>query len=149
MMWLLRLLRGRTDASHIGDDVLHGAPCKRLAVKLDLEQASAATTDGLRAPAVDRFERLRALPATVWIDGQYIRRVHFSEVLPRELTLELWDYGVPTDDLNWSRLPTFKSPDENALYAGEQTPWHRRLRRRLNLTRTSSPTTGRPPEDRA
>lgn len=134
MMWLLQLLRGTTDATHEGDDTLHGTPCKRLAVHLDLEQASGATARGLRAPAVDRFEQLRALAATVWIDGHYIRRVHVSEVLPRELTLELWDYGVSTDDLNWSRLPTFKSPDENALYAGEQTAWHQRLRRRLNLT---------------
>jgi hypothetical protein len=133
MMWLLQLLRGTTDAIREGEDVLHGTRCIRLTVRVDLEQASAATAGGLSVPPVDRFEQLRSLPATVWIDGEHIRRVRLERLQSRELTLELWDYGLSTEDFNWSRLPTFRSPDEAAMYAGEGVSRLQALRRKLHF----------------
>lgn len=45
-----------------------------------------------------------------------------SDVLQRDLTLELWDYGTAIEEFDWSRLPTFKSPHEHGFYAGEHKP---------------------------
>lgn len=99
---------------------------------MDLERASALQAGGLRAPAVDRFDDLHALPAAVWTDERFIRRVQIIRDEPRkQLTLELWDFDVATDDLDWSRLPTFKSPEEAASYAGERASGRQRLVRAI------------------
>ncbi len=120
VLWTLRVLSGITDAEVDGEDVLRGTTCTRMSVHIDLAKASGASAEGLRSPAVDRFEQLLALPATVWIDGEYVRRVAIQGVESRDVSLELWDYGVATDDLDWARLPTFESPEEQAAVAGRR-----------------------------
>jgi hypothetical protein len=130
MLWVLQVLLGVTEARVEGEDVLYGSVCTRLSVHADLAIASEAVPGGLRSPRVDRFEELHALPGSVWVDGEHIRRVHFPDVESRQLSLELWDYGVATDEFDWSRLPTFRSPQEAAQYAGQAESWHRRLRNR-------------------
>jgi len=107
VLWLLRVLRGVTDARFTGTDPVRGTACRRFDTHVDLERASAAVADGLAAPTVRRFEQLRALPVTVWIDGEHVRRVAFEQVGPasRRRVLELWEFGVAVDDLDWSRLP--------------------------------------------
>ena len=54
---------------------------------------------------------------TVWIDGQRIRRFQTVERgsgrsarATKTETVELWDFGVPVDSLDWSRLPSFRTP---------------------------------------
>jgi hypothetical protein len=112
VLWLLQLLPGTVDASPDGTEMIRGTACRRLAVHVDLERASAASGEGLRPPPVERFEELRALSATVWIDGQHVRRVRFEGGPPvrQRATLDLWEFGVPVGQLDWSRLPTFRSP---------------------------------------
>jgi hypothetical protein len=131
LLWVLRLVRGVSRATHEGDELLRRTPCKRCSATVDMERALTAGEKGLRVPAVDRFEDLHALPISVWIDDTHVRRVKFHQKTGQDLTVELWDFGIPTDEYNWSRLPTFRSPSEAALYAGEEKPWHRRLRQRL------------------
>jgi hypothetical protein len=112
VLWLVRLLPGTTDAALEGTDTLHGTLCQRLAAHVDLARASAASGAGLRPPLVERFEDLSALPVTVWIDGQHVRRIRSEHDLALEFittTLDLWEFGVPAGDLDWSRLPTFRS----------------------------------------
>ncbi len=77
-----------------------------------MDRASTASGEGLQPPPVERFEELRALPVTVWIDGQHVRRVRFEGGPParHRATLDLWEFGVPVGELDWSRLPTFCSP---------------------------------------
>ena len=118
VLWLLRLLPGATDAALEGTDTLHGAPCRRFAATVDLARASAASGEGLAPPQVGRFDELRALPVTVWINGQHVRRILFQQAGPplRRLTLDLWEFGVAADDLDWSRLPTFRSPGYEAQH---------------------------------
>jgi hypothetical protein len=106
---LLRLLPSTTDAAPEGTDTLHGTLCQRLAAHVDT--ARWASGEGLRPlPLIDRF--LRVLPVTVWIDGQHVRRIRFEggQTPTYITTLDLWEFGVPTGDLDWSRPPAFRSP---------------------------------------
>ena len=108
VLWLLWLLLGTTDAGLDGTETIRGTACRKLAVHADLERASNAGGEGLRPPPVKRFEELRALPVTVWIDGQHVRRVRFEQGSPawQISALDLWEFGVPVGELDWSRLPT-------------------------------------------
>jgi hypothetical protein len=128
VLWLLRLLPGTTDASPNGTETIRGTTCRRFAAHTDMERAATANGDGLRPPSVDRFEELRAVPVTVWIDGQHVRRVRFERgpQLRHRATLDLWEFGVPVGDLDWSRLPTIRSPG----YEQERRPWYQRVVRR-------------------
>jgi hypothetical protein len=53
---------------------------------------------------------------TVWIDGRHVQRFQTAEPgsgryarATRTETVELWDFGVPVDELDWSRLPAFRT----------------------------------------
>lgn len=90
---LLRLLQATTDAWPAGDESLRGTPCRKLAVR-------AGSTE-----------------FTVWIDDERIRQIQLEVHASNEhastsetRTTELWDFGVPVDSLDWSRLPTFRTP---------------------------------------
>jgi hypothetical protein len=68
---------------------------------------------------------------TVWLGDQYVQRfrtVHrgsgrFGQATTTETT-ELWDYGVPVDELDWTRLPAFRTPgaDDEASSARPPSP---------------------------
>ena len=54
---------------------------------------------------------------TVWVDDQRILRFRTVERgtgrsvrATKTETVELWDFGVPVDSLDWSRLPSFRTP---------------------------------------
>jgi hypothetical protein len=54
---------------------------------------------------------------TIRIDDDCIRRIQSEDWasdadsrLSRRRRLELWDFGIPLDSLDWSRLPGFRSP---------------------------------------
>lgn len=129
MLWVLRILLGTTTAAVEGQDLLHRTQCERLGVSIDLERAAAAAPDDVRVPRADSFDQLRAWPATVWIDDHHIRRVQVRGVESRDLSLELWDYGISPDEFDWSRLPTFRSPSEAARYSGQEESWRQKVRR--------------------
>jgi hypothetical protein len=86
-------LQSATDARDTGDDTVRGTPCQVLAV--------------LAGPA----------ELTVWIDDAHIRRIESVEhasnqysSVSKRLTIELWDFGVAIDSLDWSHLPSFRAP---------------------------------------
>jgi hypothetical protein len=108
--WLLDVLRGTVDASIEGEETLHGVSTQRIAARVDLARASALAPRGLHVPSVGRFEELAALPITVWIDGERVRRIRFSEGDPASstVTLDLVEFDPGTGDLDWERLPTFR-----------------------------------------
>jgi hypothetical protein len=112
LWWLLDALRGVTEAGAKGEEQVRGSPCRRLSARVDLARASAAAPEGLPPPLVDRFEELLALPLDVWIDGSHVRRVRYEGRAHGKgaLTLELWEFGVGTDGLDWSRLPRWPCP---------------------------------------
>jgi hypothetical protein len=55
----------------------------------------------------------------VWIDDLNIRRIAVCSA-ERTETLELWDFAVGLDDLDWTRPPTFRSPEEAAGLADQR-----------------------------
>lgn len=112
--WMLAVLRGAAKADLEAREAVSGTQCERYSVRADLARASAASPRGLYAPAAERFEDLRELPLTVWHDGDRIHRVRYADGACSTVTLELWDFGVATDGLDWDRLPTFKSPKHPA-----------------------------------
>jgi hypothetical protein len=119
-LWLLDLLAGVVGASETGTEEVRGVTCRHLAATADLSRASQAVRGGIAAPGRRRFEELLALPVEIWIDDTQIRRIRFNSsegVEQHTDTLELWDFGVPIDDLDWTRLPTFQSPDEAAQHS--------------------------------
>src|SRR4051794_40913246 len=116
LWWLLDALRGTTDAALEGHEAMHGAQTRRVAAHVDLARASELAQVGLHVPSVESFEQLSALPFTVWIDDRHIRRVRFREgdMAPNTLTLDLVEYDPGSGDLDWERLPPFRSPGEPA-----------------------------------
>ena len=129
--FLLDSLRGLEAATGDGEDVIRGTPCRRLAARVDLARASAAVEDGIHPPSVDRFEDLLSLPFTVWIDGTHVRRVRFEEEQPsRSWQIDLWEFGVPTAELDWSRLPRLSAGDEPPAPGSPARALLRRLRSR-------------------
>jgi hypothetical protein len=115
-LWLLDILAGVTEATDDAPDEVRGRRCRRFTATVDLSRASQATAGGVAVPTLARFEDALALSVGVCIDGEHIRRVRFRPEHRIE-TLELWDFGVALDHLDWTRLPTFRSPEEAAAIA--------------------------------
>jgi hypothetical protein len=112
-LWLLDLLGGVTDVVDIGTEDVRGTSCHHVAATVDVSRAAKATRAAVAVPARRRYEDLLALPVDVWIDPTHIRRIRFAsshKLEQRTDTMELWDFGTPIDDLDWTRLPTFRTP---------------------------------------
>lgn len=92
---------------------VYGAPCRHLEITVDLSRASRAAPGGLATPRRRRFEDLLALPAEVWLDEHHVRRVRCRSEHRME-TVQFREFGVSLDHLDWTRLPTFRSPEEAA-----------------------------------
>ena len=89
----LRMLRQVTAARYAGDELVRGAMCRKVNVRADSAEL------------------------TVWIDDDHIRRIQSAEyassahsTAARTQTLELWDFGPADGSLDWSRLPSFRTP---------------------------------------
>lgn len=85
---LLEGIRHVTSARFSGADVVRGTPCRVIVGEKDAHEF------------------------TIWVDDAHIRRIHEEYVISSMLgknrakqTLELWDFGVSTAGLNWSRFP--------------------------------------------
>jgi hypothetical protein len=88
---LLRLLLAATGAQPGDDEMLRGTLCRTIIVKA------------------------REAELMVWIDDEHIRRILVEDraadgtsSVSKILTLELWDFGVSVDSLDWSRLPSIR-----------------------------------------
>jgi hypothetical protein len=89
--WLLEPLecvRGTAIARFGGEDIVRDTPCRVIAIETNSRQF------------------------VFWMDDAYIRRVREQTVksgiwgkLRGQATLELWDFGVATETLDWSRFP--------------------------------------------
>jgi hypothetical protein len=89
-----------------------------------LRRLQAATAARWAGEETVRCTRCRVVAATagrdqftVWIDDERIHRFQTVErgsgrsaLVTKTETVELWDFGVPVDSLDWSRLPSFRAP---------------------------------------
>ena len=96
----LRRLQGATAARWAGTETVRWTPCRVVA-------ATAGPAEFPAGPS----------EFTVWIDDQRIRRFQTVErgsgrsaSASKTETVEFWDFGVPVDSLDWSRLPAFLAP---------------------------------------
>jgi hypothetical protein len=119
VLWLLRLAAGATEAHPELSETLRGTLCRKYAVRSEAQRAAAASgRTALLTPLGVNSRQPETIALTVWIDEQHIRQIRFEDRVGRDqggsgakiLTLELWDFGVPVRELDWSRLPTFRTP---------------------------------------
>lgn len=97
-----------------------GEQWRHVAATANLAEASAARAEGMPSPARNRFEDLLALPVELWLDGPYLRRIRFVSDRGTN-TITLTDSGVDPEELDWSRLPTFRSPEEEQAVATHES----------------------------
>ena len=117
-LWFLGAIEFLNAASEDGSDEVDGTPCRRFRVRADLGvdvDVRAAETAGAMAWLPD-VPDLAAVPLTVWIDEQFVRRVSMSAG-GQVRTLELWDIGADVRGFDWSRLSTFRTRVEEDLRA--------------------------------
>lgn len=100
LLSLLKTLAAGAYAQIEGAEDIRGTSCRKYSVRTGT--ASALTT---------------------WVDGEHVRRVRFAETaasepprgqakltVTKERTIDLWDYGVSLEDVDWTRLPDFRAP---------------------------------------
>jgi hypothetical protein len=113
-LWLLDIVAGFTGVCDVEAEAVRGNSCRHVTGTIDLSRAPHMVPSGVAVPACKRYEDLLSMPIDIWIDDTHIRRVRFgSKHFPgpsghRSETLELWDYGVSLDNLDWTRLPAFR-----------------------------------------
>jgi hypothetical protein len=99
---VLSQLRDATGARHAADETVRGMQCRVAAVSADSAEFM------------------------VWMGEGHFRRIQFDErparrnprvTAARRRTIELWDFGVPVDSLDWSRLPSFLPPGDGEEHA--------------------------------
>jgi hypothetical protein len=90
---MLRLLQRATEARYTGEETLRGTACRSAAV------------------------RAGSAELTVLVDAEHVRRIRREDrtsnqqvTTSKAWTVELWDFGVPVGQLDWSHLPSFVMP---------------------------------------
>lgn len=103
LAWL-RLLRGVTEARYTGEETLRGTPCRTVLLSKVVRELRLASR-----PAISEEEDNPA-EFTVWLDEHHVRQIETDLSSPGDRgsvtkILELWDFGVPVDSLDWTRFP--------------------------------------------
>lgn len=101
-LWLPNLLDGVRAATEVGVETVRGASCRHFQADVDPSHASSVLSDD-DWPR-DSIER----PVDVWIDDAHVRRIT-AWAQARVQTLELWDFGLSVQQLDWTRLPAFRT----------------------------------------
>lgn len=101
-LWVLRQLPRATTVHAEGTEPPHGTPCWKYAVD----------------PVIAAGRDPELTSVTAWLDDGLIRQIQVvAHVQPRggsvtfDTTLELQDFGLGLNGLDWSRLPSFRNPD--------------------------------------
>jgi hypothetical protein len=110
-LWLVDLINGTTGAEDLGTELIAGEQWRHFAVTASLADASAGSAVGLATPQRDQFDDLLRLALDVWTDAEGLRQVRFVQS-GRTDTVTFSEFGVSLADLDWDRLPTFRSPGE-------------------------------------
>ena len=104
LAWL-RLLRGVTEARYAGEETLRGTPCRKVILSKVLRELRPA-----RAASQEDEKEDNPAEFMAWIDGHHVRQLETDVFLSGNRSLgteilELWDFGVPVDSLDWTRFP--------------------------------------------
>lgn len=120
-LWLIDLLGGIVTAEKLEPGETDEG-WRHLAVTASLPEAAAKLSGDMPSPKAERYEDLLKLPFEIWLDDTGIRRLSYTE--GRSIkeggtteivdTVTFSDFGTSIDDLDWDRLPTFRTPDAKA-----------------------------------
>ena len=104
LAWL-RLLRGVTEARYAGEETLRGTPCRKVVLSKVLREMRPA-----RAASQEDEKEDNPAEFTAWIDEHHVRQLETDIFLSGNRSLgteilELWDFGVAVDSLDWTRFP--------------------------------------------
>lgn len=100
-LWLPDLLDGVRAATEVGVEPVRGTSCRHFNADVDPAHASSVLSG-------DWPTDLGEQPVDVWIDDAHVRRIG-AWVQARAQTLELWDFGLSVEELDWTRLPAFRA----------------------------------------
>lgn len=100
-LWLPDLLDGVRAATEVGVETVRGAACRHFEADVDPAHAASVLSGDWLTQWVER-------PVDVWIDDAHVRRI-CAWARSREQTLELWDFGLPVEQLDWTRLPVVRT----------------------------------------
>ena len=121
---LLRLAQNVTDARYAGAETVRGTPCRlvvatagpaEFTVWIDdqhvrriqtVERASAASSRRATASAAPTSAAPTTSASAPTAGASAASTISGTS---KTDTLELWDFGVPVDSLDWSRLPAFRA----------------------------------------
>jgi hypothetical protein len=116
---LLRQLQAVTNARYAGEETVRGTPCRVVAAAAGPAELTVWVDDEhiRRIQTVERAPGPSAsasgasgISGTSGISGiSGISGTSGTSGTSRTETLELWDFGVPVDSLDWSRLPSFRT----------------------------------------
>jgi hypothetical protein len=101
-LWLPDLLHGVRAATELGVETIRGASCRHF--QADVDPSHAAGVLSKDDWTTDSIER----PVDVWIDEAQVRRIT-AWAQGRVQTLEFWDFGLSVKELDWTRLPVFRT----------------------------------------
>jgi hypothetical protein len=100
LLSLIRMFATGAEAYLDGAERVRGTSCRKYSVHVEGESA-----------------------LTACVDGEHVRRIRLSETassepvrgpvkltVTKERTIDLWDFGVSLENLDWSQLPDFSTP---------------------------------------
>jgi hypothetical protein len=111
------LLAGISVAIEAGCEEIRGVRCRRL----EGETPSDRTSTAIAASAVlDQVQ----MPMSIWIGDRLVRRIQV-QAQDRDYATELWDFGTSVTQLDWTRLPVFRTvPEQHRLWTRQRSRAH-------------------------
>ena len=115
---LLRLVQGVTEARYAGAETVRATPCRLVIATAGPAEFTVWIDDEhvRRIQTVERASGASAgAPPTPTTSAPTTASTPIASptsaisVVSKTETLELWDFGVPVDALDWSRLPSFRT----------------------------------------
>lgn len=115
---LLRLVQGVTHARYAGAETVRGTPCRLIAaasgsaeftVWIDDEHVRRIQTVERSSGASSGSATTSSAPTSAPASAPTVSATSAASGVSKTETLELWDFGVPVDSLDWSRLPSFRT----------------------------------------
>jgi hypothetical protein len=112
-LWLVALLHGATDASFECEEDVRGVRCRKYAVRPKLREDTRPPEELIAWLDARHARQVRVVAGGHTYKADIFGKVSYGRGLRTTTTLELRDFGMSADELDWSRFPP--SPDVSSL----------------------------------